>query len=126
MATPQLSEIHLNQLIGQIKELPYFDGNPIELSRFITRVEYLLQLYPTQDVRQNHIIYGAIDRTIVDSAQAVIAEEKTTTWMQTKLALIKAFKEHRPYEDVIRNVHQTPYPGSISKFINELKIRSSV
>jgi len=37
MASPpalaQLSEIHLNQLSGQIKELPYFDGNPSELSR---------------------------------------------------------------------------------------------
>jgi len=44
MANPpallQLSEIHLNQLIGQIKELPYFDESPSELSRYIARVEY--------------------------------------------------------------------------------------
>jgi len=29
----QLSEIHLNQLVGQIKELHYFDGNPSEDNR---------------------------------------------------------------------------------------------
>ncbi|KAH8356650.1 hypothetical protein KR084_002347, partial [Drosophila pseudotakahashii] len=110
---PQLSEIHLNQLIGQIKELPYFDGNPSELSRYIARVEYLLQLYPTQDVRQIHIIYGAIERTIVDSAQAVIEEEKSNTWGTAKVALIKAFKDHRPYEDIIQHVRDTTYQGSI-------------
>jgi len=42
-ALPQLSDIHLNHLIGQVKELPYFDGNPSELSRYIARVEYLFQ-----------------------------------------------------------------------------------
>jgi len=55
-ALPQLSDIHLNHLIGQIKELPYFDGNPSELSRYIARVEYLLQLYPghTQAIWRHH------------------------------------------------------------------------
>jgi len=72
---PQFSEIHLNQLIVQIKELPYFDGNPSELSRYIAWVEYLLQLNPTQDVGQTHIIYGAIERTIVDSTQTVIEKD---------------------------------------------------
>jgi len=115
----------LNQLIGQIKEPPYFDGNPSELSRYIARVEYLLQLYPTQDVRQIHIVYGAIERTIVDSAQRVIEEEKSNTWITTKAALIKAFKDHRPYEDIIQHVRDTQYQGSISKFVNELQFRSS-
>jgi len=122
---PQLSAIHLNQLIRQIKELPYFDGNPSELSRCIARVEYLLQLYPTQDVRQIYIIYGAIERTIVDSAQRVIEEEKSNTWITTKAALTKAFKDHRPYENIIQHVRDTQYQGSISKFVNELQFRSS-
>jgi len=30
-ALTQLTEIHWNQLIGQIKELSYFNGNPSEL-----------------------------------------------------------------------------------------------
>jgi len=117
-ALPQLSEIHLNQLIGQVKELPYFDGNPSDLSQYIARVEYLLKLYPTQDVRQTHIIYGAIERTIDDSDQKVIEEERSST-------LIKAFKDHRPYDDIIQHVRDTPYQGSISKFVNDLKFRSS-
>jgi len=87
-------------------------------------VEYLLKLYPTLDVRQIHIIYGAIERTIVDAAQRVIEEEKSNTWITTKAALIKAFKDHRPYEDIIQQVRDTQYPGSISKFVNELQFRS--
>jgi len=88
-------------------------------------VEYLLQLYLTQDVRQIHIIYGAIERTIVDSAQTFIEEEKSNTWITTKATLIKAFKDHRPYEDIIQHVRDTQYQGSISKYVNELQFRSS-
>jgi len=76
-------------------------------------------------VRQIHIIYGAIERTIVDSAQTVIEEEKSNTWITTKAALIKAFKDHMPYEDIIQHVRDIPCQGSISKFVNELKFRSS-
>jgi len=54
--------------IDQIKELPY----PAELGGYIARVEYLLQLYPKKDVRQIHIIYGAIEGTVVDAAKAFI------------------------------------------------------
>jgi len=43
----------------------------------------------------------------------------------TKAALIKAFTNHRPYEDIIQHVRDTPYQGSISEFVNELKFRSS-
>jgi len=64
-------------------------------------------------------------RTIADSAQAVIEEEKSNAWGTTKMALIKAFEDHRPYEDIIQHVRDTPYQGSISKFVNELKTRSS-
>jgi len=50
------------------------------------------------------------------SAQRVIGEEKSNT---TKAALIKAFKVHRPYEDIIQHVRDTQYQGSISKFVND-------
>jgi len=75
MANPS---IHLNQLIGQLKELPYFVGNSAELGGYIGRFEYLL--YTTQVVRQIHIIYGAVERAIADAAKAVILEEKTMNW----------------------------------------------
>jgi len=60
-------------------------------------------------------------RTIADSAQAVIEEEKSNAWGTTKMALIKAFEDHRPYEDIIQQVRDTPYQESSSKFVNELK-----
>jgi len=96
-----LLALAMNQLFGQIKEQLYFDGNPLELRRYTARVVYLLKLCPTQDVCQTHIIYGATERYIVDSAQAVIEEVKSNAWGTTKVALIKALKDHRPYEDII-------------------------
>jgi len=76
-----LSEIHLNQL-------PYYDGSQSKLCLYIARVKFLLQLYPSQDVHQIHIIFAAIERTIVDSAQAVIVVVKSNTWGTTKEVLI--------------------------------------
>jgi len=52
-------------------------------------------------------------------------KKKSNEWVITKVALIKAFKDHRPYKDIIKQVRDTPYQGSISKFVNELKTRSS-
>lgn len=50
MAVPQLSDMHLNQLLGQIKELWHaHDGTPGKLSRFVNQVEQLLNLYATQN-----------------------------------------------------------------------------
>jgi len=37
----------------------------------------------------------------------------------------RATKDHKPDEDIIQRVRDTPYQGSISKFVNELKFSSS-
>jgi len=103
----QLSEIHLNQLIAQIKELPYFDGIKSVYSQ--SGVPFTTIPYSRRPTNSHHIrSYRE------DSAQRVIEEEKSNTWITTKAALIKAFKDHRPYEDIIQHVRDTQYPGSIS------------
>nr|XP_039149085.1 uncharacterized protein LOC120284711 [Drosophila simulans] len=121
MAVPQLSETHSNQLLNQIKELNYYDGTPGRLSGFVNQVEQLLNLYPTQDARQAHVIYGAVKRLLVDSALQVVTQERTNTWLETKKALAMAFKDHRPYITLIRQLEDTSYPGSICKFIEKLE-----
>jgi len=106
--SPQLFEIHLNQLIGQIKELPHFDVNPAEFGGYIGRVKYLLQLHiPNTKIRQTHIIYDAII--------------KTMNWISTKLALI-TYHAKTPR---ITYVYQTTYEGSFSKFVEKSKRRSA-
>jgi len=121
MAVPQLSETHLNQLLNQIKELNYYDGAPGKLSGFVNQVEQLLSLYPTQEARQAHVIYGAVKRLLVDSALEVVTQERANTWLDMKKALAMAFKDHRPYVTLIRQLEDISYPGSICKFIEKLE-----
>ncbi|KAH8304773.1 hypothetical protein KR059_010419, partial [Drosophila kikkawai] len=121
MAVPQLSEVHLNQLLSQIKELHYYDGTPGKLSGFISQVDQLLSLYPTQDARQAHVIYGAIRRVIVDDAQEAITQAGATAWTDMRTALATSFKDHRPYVTLMKQLEETTYPGSISKFIERLE-----
>ncbi|KAH8280200.1 hypothetical protein KR054_006250, partial [Drosophila jambulina] len=123
MAAPQLSEVHLNQVLAQIKELHYYDGTPGKLSGFISQVEHLLSLYPTQEPRQAHVIYGAIRRVIVDSALEAVIQARATTWMEMRTALSTSFKDHRPYVTLVKQLEETTYPGSISKFIEALEVQ---
>ncbi|XP_041564730.1 ring canal kelch homolog isoform X3 [Drosophila elegans] len=111
MAVQQLSEIHLNQLLGQIKELQYFYGTPGKLSGFINEVEYLLQL--------SHVIFGAIRRVIVDTAAETVAPSGANNWVTMKTALITAFKDHRPYETIIKKLAETQFKESLM-YIMEL------
>jgi len=121
MAVPQFSETHLNQLLNQIKKQNYYDGTPGKLSGFVNQVEQLLKLYPTQDARQAHVIYGEVKRLLVHSALEVITQERANTWLDMKKSLAMAFKDHRPYITLIRELEGTSYPGSICKFIEKLE-----
>lgn len=71
-----LAELHLKQALGQIKQVPVFDGQTEELTAFIRRVDYIMQLYPTQDVRQHSVLFGAIELQTTGAAQLSAA----TTW----------------------------------------------
>ncbi|XP_026832251.1 uncharacterized protein LOC113563869 [Drosophila erecta] len=70
-----------------IKELQYHDGAPGKLSGFVNEVEQLLNLYPTQDARQAHVIYGAVRRLILDSVMEVAIQARATIWMDIKTTL---------------------------------------
>ncbi|KAH8240277.1 hypothetical protein KR032_007964, partial [Drosophila birchii] len=109
----QLSELHLNQLLAQIKELHYYDGTLGKLSVFISQFDQLLTMYTTQDARQAHIIYGAIKRVIVDTALEAVSQAGATTWMEVRDALSTSFKDYRPDVTLVKQLEETPYPGSI-------------
>lgn len=79
-AVPQLSEIHFNQLLGQITELNDYDGTRGKLSGFVNQVEQLPNLHPTQDARPAHVIYGAVKRLIIGLAFEVVKKEQQHGW----------------------------------------------
>ncbi|BFG06802.1 uncharacterized protein DMAD_13694 [Drosophila madeirensis] len=99
-----LSEIHLNQALLSIRQVPAYDGSAGKLSSFIKRVEYIQELYPTQDARQSRILFGAIEVQLTEEAQQLSQMVQPNTWLELKNALIDEFKNHTPYEELLRQI----------------------
>lgn len=116
-----LSESHLNQALGQIRQVPVFNGTTSELSSFIRRIEFIQSLYPTTDARQAHIMFSAIEMQIGGDAQRVSQLSAANTWIDLKEALIAEFKTQTPFEELLRRLYNTPFNGSLRKFIEELE-----
>ncbi|KAM8701781.1 hypothetical protein ACLKA7_000206 [Drosophila subpalustris] len=87
-----LSEILLKQALGEIKQVPIFDGQTEELTAFVRRVDCKMQLYPTEDLRQHNILFEAIKLQTSGSAQRVAQLTGATNWTQLTNALIDEFK----------------------------------
>lgn len=127
MATEQvqsLSESHLNQALGQIRQVPSFSGNTQELSAFIGRIEFILHLYPSTDVRQRHVLFSAIEMQLAGDAQRVSQLSKARIWPDLMNALISEYKTQTPCEELLRRLYNTPFPGSIRKFVEDLEVKS--
>ncbi|KAM8702215.1 hypothetical protein ACLKA7_005533 [Drosophila subpalustris] len=97
-----LSEIVLKPALGKIKQLLTFDGETEELTTFVRRVDYIMQLYPTEDLRQHNILFGAIELQTSGSAQRVAQLTGATNWTQLRNALIDEFKTQSPFEELLR------------------------
>ncbi|XP_020813191.1 uncharacterized protein LOC110188009 [Drosophila serrata] len=91
-AVVELSDLELNQALMLIAQVPIFDGTPEDLSNFIARIENILKLYPTQDERQNRILYLATDFRLSGEASQVNAMGEEKTWSELKGALSEAFE----------------------------------
>ncbi|KAL7724413.1 hypothetical protein ACLKA6_008760 [Drosophila palustris] len=83
-----LSEILLKQALGQNKQVPIFDGHTEELTAFVRRVDYIMQLNPTEDLRQHNILFGAIELQTSGSAQRVAQLTEAKNWSQLRNALV--------------------------------------
>lgn len=121
-----LSELLLKQALGQIKQVPTYDGQTEELTAFVRRVDYIMQLYPTQDLRQHNVLFGAIELQTSGTAQRVAQLSGATNWIQLRNALIDEFKTQTPYEELLRRLYNTNYNGSIRKFVEDLEYKSFV
>lgn len=116
-----LSELHLNQALGQIRHISTFDGSTRELASFVRRVDFVMSLYPTTDKRQHSVLYSAIERQLSQHAQEVSQLQQCNTWAELRSVLIDEFKTQIPYEELLRRLYNTYWSGSIRKFVEELE-----
>ncbi|KAH8323025.1 hypothetical protein KR074_002576, partial [Drosophila pseudoananassae] len=106
-----LSELHLNQALSQIRQLPNFNGSTRELSAFIRRIEYILNLYPSTDPRQIAVFFSAIEMQLSGDEQRVSQLSAATNWPDLRSALIDEYKTQTPCEELLRRLYNTPFKG---------------
>lgn len=112
-----LSDSHLNQALSQIRQIPSFSGNTQKLSAFIRMIEFILQLYPSTDTRQKYVLFSAIEMQLSGDAQRVSQLSGARTWPDFINALISDYKTQTPCEELLRRLYNTPFTGSIRKFV---------
>ncbi|XP_044313298.1 5-hydroxytryptamine receptor 1A-like [Drosophila rhopaloa] len=115
MAEPVLllSENHLNQALNQIRQVPQFGGNTLELSPFIRRIDLILELYPTTCIRQSSVFFSAIEMQLHGDAQRISQLSTARCWRDLRNALINEYKTQTPCEELLRRLYNTPFPGCI-------------
>jgi len=121
-----LTNENLTQLLRQIRQVPQFSGDPCSLSPFIKRIEYLMNLYPTDDKRQKAVIFGAIELQIVGDAEKISQLGFHNEWTTLKGALIDEFKTQTPLEELLQRLYSTPYKGNLRLFCEELEDKSTI
>lgn len=124
--TLELSETHLKQALSSLRQLPSYDGSTENLSSFIRRVDYILNLYPTRDARQHNILFGAIEMQLSGDAQRISQLSESNNWPELKTALINELKTQTPCEELLRRLYNTNYNGNLRKFIEELENKSYI
>ncbi|KAH8343603.1 hypothetical protein KR067_004074, partial [Drosophila pandora] len=123
---PPLSEMQLSQLLSQIREINTFNGETNMLEPFIRRIDFLVQLYPTQDDRQRNVVFSAIENQLGIQARQTMRRYLAGDWLTLRAALISKYNNHTPMEELIRRLYNTQYRGSLRKFCEDLEEKSNV
>ncbi|KAH8284576.1 hypothetical protein KR018_004939, partial [Drosophila ironensis] len=116
-----LSKSNLSLALRNISLLHKFEGLPETLCYFITNIERILELYPTQDKYQELIIFHAILARLGEKVVSVVAMARASTWPELKAALIGQFKNRIPYYRLLENLKNTKFEGDLYDFIESLK-----
>lgn len=90
--TLELSGAHLNQLLTLLRQVPTFDGDNKSLSTFIKRIDYIMQLYPTRDVKQPSVMFGTIEMQLTGEAQKVCHLTQPGNWPNLRATVISEFR----------------------------------
>lgn len=126
MATPAasvLSDSNMSQLERQIQAIETFRGDHNALYTFISRIDFVLTLYPTTDVRQQYIIFGHIERNISGEVMRTINADNMTTWPELKKQLIISYKPQVPNHQLLEDFRNTQFKGNVRSFLEEAEAK---
>ncbi|KAH8343599.1 hypothetical protein KR067_005800 [Drosophila pandora] len=128
MAQPEntLNESNLAEARGQLKDVPPFRGEPETLFTFISRVDYILSLYHTNDVRQQRILLGAIERNIEGHVTRTLGLPTIEDWPTLRSRMISEYKPQAPNYKLLENFRETPYKGNLRAFCEEAERRRQI
>ncbi|KAH8386071.1 hypothetical protein KR093_007571, partial [Drosophila rubida] len=115
----KLSEQDMIQVERQIHAVENFNGDPGTLYTFISRIDFILALYQTQDERQKLIIFGHIERNISNEVIRAIGVTNLTHWTELRTQLILNYKPQTPNHQLLEDFRNTQYRGNIRQFLEE-------
>lgn len=118
-----LSEPEMSQVAYQIGNVEKFQGDPDTLYSFINRIDYILALYATNDIRQSLIIFGHVERSISGNVMQTLGMNDMTNWTTLRQQLILNFKPQTPNHVLLEDFRNTPYKGNVREFLEEAERR---
>lgn len=121
-----LSDSNMSQVAYQIGNVEKFDGNPHSLYTFVSRIDYILALYTTNDVRQQHILFGHVERCVSGEVMRTLGMSNITSWAELRRQLILNYKTQTPNHILLEEFRSTPYKGNVRSFLEEAERRRQV
>jgi len=129
IAAPQVVALSYNNLAEarrQLKDIMPFKGDPETLYTFVSRVDYVISLYQTNDVRQQRILLGAIERNLDGHVTRSLGLPNIEDWPTLRSRLVAEFKPQTPNYKLLENFRETPYKGNLRAFCEEAERRRQV
>jgi len=113
IAAPQivaLSDNSLAEARRQLKDIMPFMGDSATLYTFISRADYVISLYQTNNVRQQRILRS-------------LGLPKIEDWPTLRSRLVAELKPQTPNYKLRENFRETPCKGNLSAFCEEAERR---
>lgn len=114
-----LSESNMIQVERQIQAIESFQGDANTLYTFISRIDFILALYQTNDARQQLIIFGHIERNISGDVVRALGVTNLTTWTDLRKQLILNYKPQVPTHQLLEDFRNTQFRGNVRLFLEE-------
>ncbi|KAH8415275.1 hypothetical protein KR222_000640, partial [Zaprionus bogoriensis] len=121
-----LSDANMAQVERQISTVEKFRGDPNTLYTFVSRIDFILALFPTNDERQQLLIFGQIERNISSEVMRSINTPNLSNWTQLRRQLVLNFKTQVPNHRLLEEFRNTPFRGNVKEFLEEAERRRQV
>lgn len=114
-----LSDSNKIQVERQIQAVESFQGDANTLYTFISRIDFILALYQTNDARQQLIIFGHIERNIGGDVIRALGVSNLTTWTDLRKQRILNYKLQVPTHQLLEDFRNTQFRGNVRLFLEE-------